>query len=160
MTNSQLDTRNEIQEVSPFPAGDHKAHINRPNIYVLWSTSELRVRLAPLTRLKPSSKMFYWPFQSGTSFVDFFMVFFLLCVCYVFVRVCICVFCGHLLGKGWPFGSRFWCLTASLSLYHWFPGSGVVLDCIDSWSLHPYSYLCCCIFSVWWFSLSIRFFVY
>ena len=20
----------------------------------------------------------------------------------------------------------------------WYPGSGVVLDCIDSWSLHPY----------------------
>ena len=27
--NSQLDTTNECQEVSPFPAGDHKAHINR-----------------------------------------------------------------------------------------------------------------------------------
>ena len=29
VTNSQLDTANESQEVSPFPAGDHKAHINR-----------------------------------------------------------------------------------------------------------------------------------
>ena len=29
MTNSQLDTTNESQEVSPFTAGDHKAHINR-----------------------------------------------------------------------------------------------------------------------------------
>ena len=27
-TNSQLDTINESQEVSPLPAGDHKAHIN------------------------------------------------------------------------------------------------------------------------------------
>ena len=26
----------------------------------------------------------------------------------------------------------------SLSLSHWYPGSGVVLVCIDSWSLHPY----------------------
>ena len=26
---TQLDTTNESQEVSPFPAGDHKAHINR-----------------------------------------------------------------------------------------------------------------------------------
>ena len=25
----QLDTTNESQEVSPFPAGDHKVHINR-----------------------------------------------------------------------------------------------------------------------------------
>ena len=29
VTNSQIDTINESQEVSPFPAGDHKAHINR-----------------------------------------------------------------------------------------------------------------------------------
>ena len=29
VTNSQLDATNESQEVSPFPAGDHKAHINR-----------------------------------------------------------------------------------------------------------------------------------
>ena len=27
VTNSQLDTTNESNEVSPFPAGDHKAHI-------------------------------------------------------------------------------------------------------------------------------------
>ena len=29
VTNSQLDTTNESQDVRPFPAGDHKAHINR-----------------------------------------------------------------------------------------------------------------------------------
>ena len=29
VTNSQLDNTNESQEVSPFPAGDQKAHINR-----------------------------------------------------------------------------------------------------------------------------------
>ena len=29
VTNSQLDTTNESQEVSPLPAGDHKAHIKR-----------------------------------------------------------------------------------------------------------------------------------
>ena len=69
-----------------------------------WSTSDLRVRLAPLNRFKPSSKIFYWPFQGGTSCVD------LLCFCYVFVRVCLYVLCGHLLGKGWPLGSRLWCL--------------------------------------------------
>ena len=60
-------------------------------------------------RLKPSSKIFYWPFQGGTSFVD------LLCFCSVlcllcFVRVCLYVLRGHLLGKGWPLGSRLWCL--------------------------------------------------
>ena len=46
--------------------------------------------------------------------------------------------CGHLLGKGWPLGSCLWCLTVSLFLSHWYPGSSVVLDCINSWSLHPY----------------------
>ena len=35
---------------------------------------------------------------------------------------------GHLLGKGWPLGFRLWCITVSLSLSHWYPGSGVVLD--------------------------------
>ena len=29
VTNSQLDTTNESQEVSLFPVGDHKAHINK-----------------------------------------------------------------------------------------------------------------------------------
>ena len=29
VTKLQLDTTNESQEVSPFPAGDHKAQINR-----------------------------------------------------------------------------------------------------------------------------------
>ena len=29
VTNYHLETTNESQEVSPFPAGDHKAHINR-----------------------------------------------------------------------------------------------------------------------------------
>ena len=112
----------------------------KPNIYVSWSTSELselRVRLAPLNRSKPSSKIFYWLFQGGTSFVDILCVF-LSCVCYVVVRVCLYVLSSHLLGKGWPLGSRLWCLTVSLSLSHWYPWSGVVLDWIDSWSLHPY----------------------
>ena len=49
-----------------------------------WSTSELRVRLAPLNRTKPSSKIFYWPFQGGTSFVD------LLCFCSVLCFLCLC----------------------------------------------------------------------
>ena len=65
--------------------------------------------MAPWNWFKPSSKIFYWPFQGGTSFVDF------LCFCSVlcllcFVRVCLYVLCGHLLGKGWPLGSRLWCL--------------------------------------------------
>ena len=59
------------------------------------------------------------------------LFFFLSCVCYVFVRVCLYVLCGHLLGKG-PLGFGLLCLTVNLSLSHRYPGSGVVLDCIDS----------------------------
>ena len=33
-------------------------------------TSQFRARLAPWNWFKPSSKIFYWPFQCGTSFVD------------------------------------------------------------------------------------------
>ena len=56
------------------------------------------------------------------------LYFFLPCVCYAFVRVCLFVPCGHLLGKG----SRLWCLTVSLLLSRLYSGSGVVLACIDS----------------------------
>ena len=56
----------------------------KPNIYVSWSTFELRVRLAPLNRFKPSSKIFYWPFQGGTSYVD------LLWFCSVLCLLCLC----------------------------------------------------------------------
>ena len=108
----------------------------KPNIYVSWSTSELRVRLA-LNRFKPSSKIFDWPFLGCTSFVDF-LSFFLSCVCYAFVSVCLYVPCGHLLGKRWPLCSRLRCPTVNLSLSNRYSGSGVVLGCIDSWSLHPY----------------------
>ena len=94
----------------------------KPNIYVSWSTSELRVRLAPFNQFKPSSKIFYWLFQGSTSFVELLCVFFLSCVCYVFLSICLYVLCGHLLGKGWPLDSGLWCLTLSLSLSHWYLG--------------------------------------
>ena len=102
-----------------------------------WSTSELRVRLAPLNRFKPSSKIFYWPFQGGTSFVD------LLCFCSVLCLLCLCarLFMCALwspAGKGLTSWLSFVVSAVSLSLSHWYPRSGVVLDCIDSWSLHPY----------------------
>ena len=109
-----------------------------------WSTSELRVRLAPLNRFKPSSKIFYWPFQGGTSFVD------LLCFCSVLCLLCLCarLFICALwppAGKGLTSWLLFLVSTVSLSLSHWYPGSGVVLDCIDSWSLHPYLF----VLSIW-----------
>ena len=121
---------------------------------LLWIICVINV-LCLLNRFKPSSKIFYWPFQGGTSFV-YLLWFFLSCVCYAFVSVCWHVLCGHLLGMGWPLGSRLWCPTVSLLLSHWYPGSGVVLDCTDSWSLHPYllchafvSVNCCLVATCW-----------
>ena len=56
--------------------------------------------------------------------------------CLVFAMFCARLFfnvlCGHLLGKGRPLCSRLGLVSVSLSLSHWYPGSGVVLDCIDS----------------------------
>ena len=63
----------------------------------------------------------------------FFLSWFAMPLC-----VCLYVPCSHLLVKGCPLGSRLWCPTVCLSLFHWYPGSDLVLDCIDSLSLHPY----------------------
>ena len=57
-------------------------------------------------------KYIYWPFQGGTSFVDH-SCYFCRVFCYEFVRVCLLLPCGSLLGKGWPLGSRPGCQTVS-----------------------------------------------
>ena len=71
------------------------------------------------------------PFQGGTSCVD------LLCFCSVLCLLCLCarLFICALwspAGKGLTSRLSFVVSAASLSLSHWYPGSGVVLDCIDS----------------------------
>ena len=60
-----------------------------------------------------------------------FVIFF----CLVFVvPLCASVFCAlwSTAGKGLNLGSRLWCLTVSLSLSHWYPGSSALHDCIGS----------------------------
>ena len=57
-------------------------------------------------------------------------MFFLSCVCYA-CGLFICALWSPA-GKGLTLNSRLWCILVSLSLSHWYPGSGVVLDCIDS----------------------------
>ena len=52
---------------------------------------------------------------------------------------CVCPLppCGHLLGKGWPLGSLVCIVFLCYSHFPMCcPGSGLVLDCIDSWFLH------------------------
>ena len=61
----------------------------------------------------------------------------LLCFCSV---LCLLCFCARLFiyalwshaGKGLTSWLSFMVSAVSLSLSHWYPGSGVVLDCIDS----------------------------
>ena len=57
------------------------AHSCKPNISMSWSTSELRGRLAPWNRFKPSSKIFF----CGS------FVFFVSCVSHVFASVYCCL---------------------------------------------------------------------
>ena len=55
----------------------------------IWTKGEVG---APLNRFKPSSKILYWPFQGGTSFVEL-LCFSGLCMLYAFVRVCLLCAC-------------------------------------------------------------------
>ena len=56
----------------------------------------------------------------------FFSVLNLLCL---YARLFICALWSP---AGKRLGCRLHCITVSLSLSHWYPGSGVVLDCIVS----------------------------
>ena len=59
--NSQIDTTNESQEVSPFPAGDHKAHINnRTQQHSKHKTAKNIKDPQKKYRLGKVSKIFYW----------------------------------------------------------------------------------------------------
>ena len=107
------------------------------NIYVSWSTSELRVRLAPLNRFKPSSKIFFSDRSKAVLLLWIFYICSVLCLLCLCVRLFICALWSPA-GKGLTSWLLFVVSSVSLSLSHWYPGSGVVLDCIDSWSLHPY----------------------
>ena len=61
VTNLQLDTKNESQEVSPFPAGDHKAHINRRILmHRKHKTEKIIKDPQKKYRLGTVSKIFYW----------------------------------------------------------------------------------------------------
>ena len=56
-----------------------------------------------------------------------------------FFCVCSLLPCGHLPGKDWPPGSCLWLWFCHFPM--WYPVSGVVLDCINSWYVQ--SFLLC-----------------
>ena len=108
----------------------------------LWTVAKMQRFIKSLLRKceyldsSPPVKYFNWPFQCGTSFVDHFCYLCLHALCLSYFRVCSLLPCGRLLGKGWPLSS---CLfNCVFAIWYMYPGSGVVLDCIDSWSLPPF----------------------
>ena len=68
-------------------------------------------------------KFVTWRIGPLSHFNDIFLSYFW----YAFVRVCLLMPCGPLLGKGWPLVSRLWCLIVKMSLSNWYNGSGVGL---------------------------------
>ena len=65
VTNLHLDTTNESQEVSPFPAGDHKAHINRRTQRHSKHKAENIKDPQKKHRIGTVSKIFYWRAYTG-----------------------------------------------------------------------------------------------
>ena len=113
-----------------------RGHSCKPNIYVSWSISELRVRLARHdTSLSPSVKYFWLTVPRRYFFCGSFELF-MSCVCHAFASVHYCVVVTW--RKGWPLGSCLWCIL----WFCYFPIRYPVFDCIDSWSLLS--------FLLWW----------
>ena len=100
-----------------------------------WSTSELRVRLAPWNRYKTLQLNIYWRSKAV-------LLLWIICIIYVFCFSCFRLFIAALwspAGKGlaaWLLFVMFNCVVVIVSM--WYPGSGVVLDCLDSWPLPPF----------------------
>ena len=85
----------------------------KPNIYVSWSTSEIRVILVPSNIIMPFS-------NSHTDYSKAVLFFHFCHLCFIISFVIL-------------FLADLWCYVF-LSEFVTFPGSGVVLDCIDFWS--------------------------
>ena len=66
VTNSQLDTTNESQEVSFFTAGDYKAHINGRVKRHSKHKTEKNIK-DPQKKYRPgtASKIFFWRAEAG-----------------------------------------------------------------------------------------------
>ena len=66
VTNLQFDNTNESPEVSPFQAGDHKAHINRRAQRHSKHKTETNIK-DPLKKYRPGTvnKIFYWRANTG-----------------------------------------------------------------------------------------------
>ena len=101
-----------------------------------WSTSKLRVRLARRkTGLSPPVN--YFTDRSKAVLLLWIFYVFRSCVCYAFVCLFICAL-GSPAGKGMTSWLPFVVSNCEFVTFPLVSCAGVVLDCIDSWSLHPY----------------------
>ena len=82
-----------------------------------WSTSELRVELAPWNWFKPCSKIFLLTVPRRYFFRGSFVLG-MSCVCHAFASGRSLLHCGHQLGKDLPLDPCLWCLVVLLSLSH------------------------------------------
>ena len=76
--------------------------------------------------------------MSNCEVVTFPLVSWVRCGAWLYRFLIFALFLTLPAGKGLTSWLSFVVSSVSLSLSHWYPGSGVVLDCIDSWSLQPY----------------------
>ena len=91
------------------------------------------------TGLSPPVKYVYCPFQGGASFIDHLCYFCLVLLCF-HARLFVDALWSPA-GKGLTSWLSFVMSNCGVAISHWYPGSGVVLDCIDSGSLP--SFLLC-----------------
>ena len=118
----------------PFQGGcsivDHLCYLCF--VFVSWSTSVLRVRLVHRqTGLSPPVKYFTDPTMAVLLLWFLYVFFSFLCLLCLCTHLFICALWSPA-GKGLTSWLSFVGLTVSLLLFHWCPGSGVVLDFIDS----------------------------
>ena len=83
--------------------------------------------------LRTDSSRDHWVVETSMCLLLWmFYVFSVLCLLCLCARLFICALWSPA-GKG----LTSWLSFVVSSISHWYPGSGVVLDCIDSWSFHP-----------------------
>ena len=97
---------NILRAPAPFPKRGVRALISwdlscEPNIYLSWSTSEIRVRLVPSNMFKSSINFL----TDRSKAVLLLWILFVICVlCHTILSGFLQPY-GDLLGKGWPLGS-------------------------------------------------------